>query len=127
MTTAWSKQFIIFIEAYRLAQANLLAAQWDPDSGGAETFGSLRLSPTGEEPATHYATVTPATETMRDGITTALAAQDYAKLYYTENVLADNEAEWSGPKQWEFVGGVYQAWLAALQDMGLQVIQAEGL
>ena len=34
--------------------ANRLARIFDPDTGGANTFGACALSPTGEAPATHY-------------------------------------------------------------------------
>lgn len=35
-------------------QANRCAAVFDPDVGGADTFGACGLSATGEAPATHY-------------------------------------------------------------------------
>jgi len=34
--------------------ANRLAAIIDPDIGGGETFGACAMSPTGENPCTHY-------------------------------------------------------------------------
>ncbi|MFT6637425.1 hypothetical protein [Alcanivorax sp.] len=34
--------------------ANRIAAVFDPDTGGGDTFGTVELSPTGELPATHY-------------------------------------------------------------------------
>ena len=34
--------------------ANRVASIFDPDTGGANTFGTVELSPTGEAPATHY-------------------------------------------------------------------------
>ena len=34
--------------------ANRVAALFDPDTGGGDTFGTVELSPTGELPATHY-------------------------------------------------------------------------
>lgn len=34
--------------------ANRVAAVFDPDTGGGDTFGTVELSPTGEAPATHY-------------------------------------------------------------------------
>jgi hypothetical protein len=34
--------------------ANRVAAVFDPDTGGADTFGTVELSPNGEAPATHY-------------------------------------------------------------------------
>lgn len=35
-------------------QANRCAAVFDPDVGGADTFGACELSATGDAPATHY-------------------------------------------------------------------------
>jgi hypothetical protein len=120
--TAWSKWFFVFVEAGKLKVANSLADNWDPDGGGT-TFGTVRLSPTGQEPATHYATSTPSTETMRDGITTALSNANWSSLYMTENILLGDEAQWTGPDGWTFTGDLYPAWLAALDDMGLKIIQ----
>lgn len=34
--------------------ANRLAAIFDPDTGGSSTFGGCKLSPSGENPPTHY-------------------------------------------------------------------------
>lgn len=34
--------------------ANRVAAVFDPDTGGGNTFGTVELSPNGEAPATHY-------------------------------------------------------------------------
>jgi hypothetical protein len=45
-------KFFIFVPAEKIAEANLLAAQLDHDTGGIFTFGSNLFSPTGEEPAT---------------------------------------------------------------------------
>ena len=42
------------IPAEYMAAANKCAAIFDPDTGGAESFGACRVSPTGDEPATHY-------------------------------------------------------------------------
>jgi len=125
--TQWTKWFLLFVEEKKVGTANLLAAQWDPDDGST-TFGTVRLSPTGAEPITHYATSTPATETMRDGITTALGALSWAYMYWTDEVYHDeygDGAHWVGPDGWTFEGGIYEAWLAALEDMGLKRIQPD--
>ena len=42
------------IPAEHVEAANRLARIFDPDTGGADTFGVCALSPTGEAPATHY-------------------------------------------------------------------------
>ena len=88
----------------RTGVANNLATVWDPDTGGGETFGNLRLSATGSEPATHTGCATYATGAMTDGIKTALSALPWAALY-------DATEGWT--------------WAAALADAGLLVIRAE--
>lgn len=98
MATEYVYRYYIFIKENKLATANNLAANWDPDTGGDETFGSVRLSPTGQEPATHYGAATYATPTMRDGITNALGNISWASLY--------TDPPWT--------------WETALADMGLQ-------
>ena len=128
--TQWTKWFLIFVEAKKVDTANNLADQWDPD-GGITTFGPVKLSPDGELPITHYATSTPATETMRDGITQALSVLPWAEMYWTDNIYP-GEGEtvyWTGPDDWTFEGphgDVYPAWLAALEHMGLQRYQEPG-
>ena len=81
MSTIWTDRWIIFVEMARTGVANNLAAVWDPDTGGGETFGSVRLSADGEEPATHTGCATYATGAMTDGIKTALSALPWAALY----------------------------------------------
>jgi len=49
----WTR-VILTIPAEHADAANRLAAIFDPDTGGADTFGTCGLSPTGESPATHY-------------------------------------------------------------------------
>ncbi len=122
--TDWSKWFLLFVEEKKVSTANNLAAQWDPDDGST-TFGVVRLSGDGQEPVTHYGCSTPATETMRDGITQALGSLNWAEMYWTDEVYAE-PAVWQGPDGWTFEGpggDVYAAWLAALEDMGLVRIQ----
>ena len=109
------------MQANKLNTANVLADAWDPDDGST-TFGPVKLSANGLEPVEWYACSTPATETMRDGITTALGALAWAKMYWADDVQAD-VPHWEGPDGWEFDGGIYSAWLDALDDMGLQRIQ----
>ena len=125
--TQWTKWFLIFVEENKVNTANILAANWDPDDGST-TFGTVKLSPDGELPITHYACSTPSTETMRDGITTALQNIAWSSMYWTDNIYP-GEGEtvyWTGPDGWTFEGphgDVYPAWLAALEHMGLQVYQ----
>jgi|TARA_R100000501_G_C2583823_1_gene86129 hypothetical protein len=49
----WTR-VILTIPAEHVDAANKLASIFDPDTGGASTFGACALSPTGEAPATHY-------------------------------------------------------------------------
>jgi hypothetical protein len=126
--TEWTKWFLIFVEEKKLSTANNLADAWDPD-GGITTFGSVRLSADGQEPVSHYATSTPSTENMRDGITNALSNANWADMYWTDNIYPESgPVLWVGPDGWTFEGphgDQYGAWLAAMADMGLQVIQSQ--
>jgi hypothetical protein len=119
--TEYNDHFLIFIDANRLVTANNLAAQWDVDSGGGVTFGNVRLSATGLDPVTHYAASTPATPTMKNGITNALNNANWADMYTTEDVTAA-VPHWTGPNGWTFDGGVFAAFQAALVHQGLQRI-----
>ena len=124
--TEWTKWFLVFVEEKKVDTANLLAGQWDPDDGST-TFGSVAISPDGELPITHYACSTPSTETMRDGITTALGVIPWAAMYWTDNIYPESgPVIWQGPDGFSFEGphgDVYPAWLAALADMGLKLYQ----
>lgn len=95
-------RFYIFVTVDKVTIANNRAKNWDPDSGGDKTFGSIRLSPTGQDPATHVAAATYANASMRNGIESAFSAVPWAGLYKEAN-------GWT----WEF----------ALADMGLQRIE----
>jgi len=107
--TIWTDHWIIFVEQARIAAANGIYSPIDPDTGGSNTFGAVRLSPTGEEPRTHTACNTRATGAMTDGIRIAFEAIPWATLYNVKE-LGWNE---------------YEAWDLALADMGLQVIYPE--
>lgn len=119
--TEYLGHFLIFVEANRLNTANNFAANWDTDSGGGLTFGNVKLSATGALPITHYGASTPATATMRSGITNALGNVSWAELYTTLDVTAD-VPHWTGPDGWTFDGGVFAAFQAALAHQGLQRI-----
>ncbi len=101
MVTDYLHHYIIIVEIDRLIPANARAAAWDPDTGGAETFGAVRLSADGNEPATHSACNTAATDTMKARILEAQSQVPWQELY--------SEADgWT--------------WESALADAGLQVI-----
>ena len=125
--TEYTEHFFIFVKAEKLNTANNFAAQWDPDTGGADTFGTVRLSADGTEPASHYATSTRATPTMRDGITQALSDVSWAWMYRTDDILAESPHWYSNDADWTYDGDLYDAWLSALDDMGLQRIPAGGI
>ena len=118
--TEYSAWFHVFVEASKLNTANNLARNWDPDPACDVTF-NIRLSPTGLEPATHLAVSTPATATMRAGITNALGSASWSSMYTTTNVLVD-VPHWTGPDGWTYDGGVYDAFMSAAAHQGLQII-----
>lgn len=60
--TLWPHAVVLITPIELQAQANELANTFDPDAGGASTFGSVRLSATGSEPATHLGANTSAQE-----------------------------------------------------------------
>jgi hypothetical protein len=122
--TEYNDHFLIFIEANRLNTANNLAANWDIDSGGGATFGSVKLSADGLLPVTHYAASTPATPTMKNGITNALSNASWAKMYTTDDITAD-VPHWTGPNGWVYDGGIFGAFNSALVAQGLQRISEE--
>ncbi len=49
----FTDRFYIIAPLLKEADANLLANAWEPDAGRNKTFGAVRLSLTGLEPATH--------------------------------------------------------------------------
>lgn len=49
----WTR-ITLTIPAEHLDAANRLAHIFDYDTGGSQTFGGCPMSPTGQEPATHY-------------------------------------------------------------------------
>jgi hypothetical protein len=120
--TEYSAWFHVFVEASKLNTANTLARNWDPDPAATTTF-TIKLSPTGQEPATHYAVSTPATATMRAGITNALGSIAWSSMYTTTNVL-EPIPHWTGPDGWTFDGGVYDAFMSAAASQGLQIIRS---
>lgn len=81
MATDYTHRFYMFVTAAKLAAGNNMAAQFDPDAGGDKTFGNIRLSPSGSEPATHYGAATVATDQMRSGILRAFSTVPFVGLY----------------------------------------------
>ena len=98
--TIWVDRWIIFIDEEHIDSANAQMLPIDPDTGGDKTFGSMRLSSTGEENRTHSACNTAATEQMTQGIFQAFQNAVWANIY--------DAHVWT--------------WQDALDDMGLQVI-----
>lgn len=99
---------VIVVEWDRRDVANNWAAQWDPDTGGDETFGSVELSTDGTDPPSHTACNTAAADPMLDGIHEATVNVPWAGLYE----LQDGETP-------------HELWERALADMGLVVIKED--
>jgi len=106
METAYKYEYIIIVEMKHLSTANNRAKNWDPDSGGDKTFGNIRLSKTGQEPATHVGVMTRATDAMRSQILNALDNVPFAEVYSTAH-------DWS--------------WDSVLAEEDLKVIAGNGL
>jgi len=104
MTTAYTHRYFILIGIGKTAAANAYAADWDPDSRGDLTFGAVRLSANGIEPATHTACNTVATPEME------------AKF-----LAARSQIPAAAYRIYKEAGG--WTWETALADAGLQVIQ----
>lgn len=79
--TDYIHRYVIVVEIGRLIPANARAGAWDPDTGGADTFGGVRLSPTGDEPATHSACNTAATDEMKALILEAQSHVPWQRLF----------------------------------------------
>ena len=82
MTTSWIHRLHIIIPANERAAANAIAADIDPDTGGAFTFGPPSLSATGSAPATHCLTNTAATESMVQAMLYALGTSGLQVMYW---------------------------------------------
>ena len=105
--TEYTRRAILVVTAADQAAANVEATTLDPDTGGAKTFG-VPLSPTGNDPPTHYACstlITPATLTTVE----ALQASTFptGAVYRGLNEYDDEPAV----TRWEFD--------AAIADLGL--------
>jgi len=101
--STYLNRYIVVVDWKKLQAANGMAHSWDPDVGGAKTFGSVRLSPTGSDPPTHTACNTAANVPIKAGILNALHHVPWARLY---DIYNDG---WT--------------WQAVLDDMGLQEIK----
>ena len=104
MSTTWVYRAIIVVQWNRLTPANAAAAAWDPDTGGGETFGSVRLSADGQEPPSHSACNTALTDGRRTQVLEAFEHIPFVDVYWSA-------AGWT--------------WESALVDAGLQVIVPE--
>lgn len=100
MPTAYEFHRIIFVTNSHITPMNAQAKNWDPDTGGDQTFGGVLLSGDGEEPSTHTACNTRATTQMKN----AIDGQDNTPFV----TVYDGD---------DFT------WQEALDDMGLQVIE----
>ena len=102
--TEYIHRYFIFVQWNKLTPANAQAKIYDPDTGGEDTFGSMRLSASGQEPPSHSGCNTPATDTMKTKILDAFTHVPFYKIYDT----ADG---WT--------------WDTGLTNAGLQVIQGD--
>ena len=99
--TRYVDRYFIFVALSKKGDANLLAKAWDFDTGGDKTFGGVRLSANGKEPATHVACNTAANAEMKTGIVASELSNAQTKPYRESD-------GWT--------------WEKALKDMGLIVI-----
>lgn len=74
-------RYIIVVEWDKRDTANQFAAKWDPNPGGDETFGAVRLSADGTEPPTHTACNTLADGDMKTGIMNAMSNVPFVEVY----------------------------------------------
>lgn len=103
MASEYVDRAFVFVAASRLTQGNNAAKNWDPDTGGALTFGGVRCSASGALPVTWYVCntgVTPAMQTQISGFKSSNTTN--CKLYYESQ-------GWT--------------WTSAIADAGLKVIQ----
>lgn len=100
---SYPHRYHIFARADKLTAANNAAASWDPDTGGGKTFGAVKLSASGAEPASHYGCSTQATDAMRDKMLQAVSSVPLYKVYRESD-------GWT--------------WETALVDVGLQRVLA---
>jgi len=88
---SYSNQAIIIVPWADIAAANVEAATWDTGGSGDQTFGTVRLSTDGNEPATHTGCCTRATDAMKiliDGATNPSAV--YWTGSWAEALLAES-------------------------------------
>lgn len=100
--TGIADRFFLFCKAQQVNAGNALASAWDFDTGGDITFGNVKLSASGQPPATHYGSSTAADEDMKHGIENAITQGTPWLIGYKES------------EGW--------TWEGAIGDIGLQVI-----
>jgi len=71
-------RLLIIVELRYVAEANRYAETWDPDTGGHETFGDLKLSKSGSD--THSACCTSASPEMYEMIMGGIAKERWAEV-----------------------------------------------
>jgi len=113
--------------------ANRIARAFDPDEGGQATFGGVRLSPNGAEPATHTACHTAAKESFIQQIAAIqggqatlhqLASAAYAQRWPGETppTAAECEAFWGAA-----IITADEGWGSVLDSAGLKSITTDQL
>lgn len=120
----------IIVPVAIVAVANMVAKAFDPDTGGARTFGAVQLSATGLPPATHTACNTASRDEFADVCRTV---KDGPTLYaLTSAVYADRWAGDAAPTEQECSDFIMQAvivvnqsWAQVFMDNGLMVANEE--
>lgn len=116
--STYTHRLVIIVPLANLSQANQTAAHWDPAGGGSKAFGSVRLSESGQEPATHTACDTLAEDDLYNGVPSLSGLFSAAYDVMTgQKILGGgsawvnyNCADWSGRQ--------------CFSDMGLSVIES---
>jgi hypothetical protein len=119
MGTAWIYRYGLFVADADRAAANALAAQLDPDTGGASTF-VLGLSADGSAPAARWGAWAPATEAIHRALAAALAAGQTpgSLVFYRTDAPTGVLRATNSPTAAGRVGSPW-AWADCLADLGL--------
>lgn len=117
-------RYAIIADVDNQSAANNAAASWDPDTGGDQTFGNVKLSADGTTPASHTGCNTLTNSTMRTQILDALGNVPLYDVYRVQGKSTTGDVERKDKSGWTAIG-TGDIWQVALSDAGLQVIQPE--
>ena len=123
----WIYRYHIIVPAAAKDMANQLAMLIGP--GGImenATFGSIKLSPNGLEPPTHYACSLLATEAMKNAMYGALGAHPEIPFIWYKLDAMTEVIQASSSQSQVVIDAINNqqawAWSATLADLGLSVI-----